>query len=339
MFSVDDIYVLSLKLYITRYCPMDCTYCFVKEKKKWLDMDYETAKKSIDFFLFWESWIKNIYIMGGEPLTREDFIISLIDYVKHNYNTSRLNFIIVTWWLISISVKLKKIIQDNHFIKVSVSFDGLEKFHNTSRKTISWKDTYNIISNNLKQYLEVEKYWCAITLPENPDFIKSIYKGFLNINKNYNFKMFHIWIVWSNWSKDNIILFIREYKKILDYILYQYNQWYFTYSIFFNRTLIHELMIKAYFPELENKNIVMLDIDYNWNVWEVMNAVSDESKVYFNINDSFQNIQSFNLQWPKFLYATESTNMDYYIKRLHEKYSAKIWTDYLQSISDNNLYF
>ena len=74
-----------LILKITNRCNLNCIYCYADNKNS-KDMDFKTAKNSIDYILSDDADKLKIQFTGGEPLLNFDLIEKVIKYCNKNYN-------------------------------------------------------------------------------------------------------------------------------------------------------------------------------------------------------------------------------------------------------------
>ena len=75
-----------LILKITNKCNLNCIYCYNADKNEIKDMDFKTAKNSIDYILSDDADKLKIQFTGGEPLLNFDLIEKVIKYCNKNYN-------------------------------------------------------------------------------------------------------------------------------------------------------------------------------------------------------------------------------------------------------------
>ena len=110
-----------LILKITNKCNLNCIYCYANNKNN-KDMDFKTAKNSIDYLLSLDNKLK-IQFTGGEPLLNFKLIEKVIDYCNNYYNGC-VEYAIQTNATL-INEKIAERIKELN-IKVGVSIDGLE---------------------------------------------------------------------------------------------------------------------------------------------------------------------------------------------------------------------
>lgn len=175
----------SLHIIPTLRCTLNCKYCFVFKNnsslKKRLDMDFETARKGIDFF-FEKNTHPNplVTFYGGEPLIKGDLMFKCVDYIEKILKRKIKKKIITNATIVTedIAKKLKK-----YKFDVSVSIDGNEKAHDTNRINWEGKDSFRdtIRGYRILQKAGIEvKILCTVgphnlkNLEENVKFLLSL---------------------------------------------------------------------------------------------------------------------------------------------------------------------
>lgn len=163
-FSESSSYVLILG--ITEACNMRCSYCVYGGTYKnerihgTKNLDYEIAKKSIDYYLDITSDKKRkipietghrvIGFYGGEPLLAIDLIKKCVDYVRKDKRISKdvLRFQMTTNGTL-LSKENLEFLEKNDFTIV-ISLDGPEEEHDRKRKDINGNGTHRKIIENVK---------------------------------------------------------------------------------------------------------------------------------------------------------------------------------------------
>ncbi len=122
-----------LILKITNRCNLNCIYCYnhntYKSDELEKDMDFETAKNSIDYILSDDAFNSNndklkIQFTGGEPLLNFDLIEKVIKYCNKNYNDKNISYAVQTNGTLLNNESIEKIKKLD--LKIGVSIDGLE---------------------------------------------------------------------------------------------------------------------------------------------------------------------------------------------------------------------
>jgi len=139
---------------VTLRCNCRCTYCQVSSvdiNKTEYDMDWKTAKKTIDIIFQSPNPVIKIEYQGGEPLLNWEIIKESILYAEflNKFAKKNLEFIICT--------NLKEITEEQikfikkHKVILSSSLDGLKKHHDLHRKTQDNKSSYDAFLSNLQR--------------------------------------------------------------------------------------------------------------------------------------------------------------------------------------------
>lgn len=172
---VSNTYIL--KLIPTLRCNLNCSYCFAKEKSSDFDMNVETAKTAIDFFLNYFQLLNNCtYIVdlsgAGEPLLRLDFILEVNKYVKEIESRKKIHIFcqLVTNGML-LTPEISKIIQENGII-FGVSLDG-DKNLSENRKGLD----YAFVEKNINEIKYKDFFGLAATYDGKNNDILSIFKS------------------------------------------------------------------------------------------------------------------------------------------------------------------
>lgn len=143
-------YTLSLE--IINKCNLNCTYCYLGEKKNTY-MSFETAQKIIDIAVHEANKQHDrtlmVYFIGGEPLMAFNLMKDAVDYTKKKCQETNLickfsttiNGTLVTDEVIDFFV-------ENTF-EVKVSLDGPEYVQNLNRRDYAGNGSFEKIMKNL----------------------------------------------------------------------------------------------------------------------------------------------------------------------------------------------
>jgi uncharacterized protein len=154
---IPDIRVMYIIL--TDRCNLSCKYCFIekgalKDKSKYGDMNYETGKEGVDFFI---DQIKNggekrIIFYGGEPLLNIDVLKKVIVYIRDCEKSEKFNGP-VTIQIITNGVLINKeisaFLSENNVI-VGVSIDGTKEINDQMRLSETNEGTFDRSINGYK---------------------------------------------------------------------------------------------------------------------------------------------------------------------------------------------
>ena len=151
-------YTLSLE--IINKCNLNCTYCYLGEKKNTY-MSVESAKKAVDIAVHeaQKQYDKTliVYFIGGEPLMAFETMKSIVDYangigekngLKVKFSTT-INGTLITRENVEFFIK-------NDF-EIKVSIDGPQFVHDLNRHDYVGHGSYNRIMERLPYLREYEE--------------------------------------------------------------------------------------------------------------------------------------------------------------------------------------
>ena len=151
-------YTLSLE--IINKCNLNCTYCYLGEKKNTY-MSVESAKKAVDIAVHeaQKQYDKTliVYFIGGEPLMAFETMKSIVDYangigekngLKVKFSTT-INGTLITRENVEFFIK-------NDF-EIKVSIDGPQFVHDLNRHDYVGNGSYNRIMERLPYLREYEE--------------------------------------------------------------------------------------------------------------------------------------------------------------------------------------
>ena len=148
----------GLVLNVTESCNLNCSYCIFsgnymgEHKHNPSKMDFETAKKGVDFFLPKAAKPILISFYGGEPLNNIELIKNIIDYTMKEYSSENVSFSMTTNFY-DAEKHFKTIVDRN--MNLLVSLDGPKEIHNENRVHQSGEPTWDKIMKNL---VALERY-------------------------------------------------------------------------------------------------------------------------------------------------------------------------------------
>lgn len=166
--------ISQICLEVTQSCNLRCTYCIYSGNYKYFrvharkNMNYEVAKKSLDYFFSLINSPKRskkigiIYIgfFGGEPLLAFDLIKNCVEYVnlKKAFIKDKIFFAITTNGLL-LKDEIARFIVENDFL-VAISLDGPQEEHDKNRISKGGEGSFGVVWNNIKRLKEYnEKYF------------------------------------------------------------------------------------------------------------------------------------------------------------------------------------
>jgi len=154
-FAYNRLYQLTLQ--VTQQCNLRCAYCIYSglynnsRQHANKRMDFETAKKAIDFFInkTRERNRINIGFYGGEPLLEFDLIKKCVSYAKEMVEGKEVDFIMTTNGTL-LTGEIARFVVENDF-KLTISLDGSKREHDANRKFSSGKGSFDTIMGNVRQ--------------------------------------------------------------------------------------------------------------------------------------------------------------------------------------------
>ncbi|UMZ74013.1 thioether cross-link-forming SCIFF peptide maturase [Natranaerofaba carboxydovora] len=177
----------ALCLNISHTCNMKCKYCFAgggtfgQDTKKKDLMDFDTAKKAVDFLLENSNERKNCEIdfFGGEPLLNWEVVKKTVHYAreKASKNNKNIKFTLTTNGL-SLDNEVMRFLNEHDFAVV-LSLDGRKEINDTNRKSLyDDKSTYDSIVGLYQEFVESrdhKEYFVRGTFSaDNLDFTRDV---------------------------------------------------------------------------------------------------------------------------------------------------------------------
>lgn len=122
------------------------------------DMDWETAKKAIDFLKLHSDKAEETHIgfYGGEPLMNFPLIKQAAEYALDVFN-GKMTFAMTTNATL-VSDEIADFLM-RHDFNIIVSLDGPEELHDANRIMVDGKGSYTKTVQGIKKLLEAEKRW------------------------------------------------------------------------------------------------------------------------------------------------------------------------------------
>lgn len=149
----------SLTFIVTEDCNLRCKYCYITHKASNKKMNFEVAKKFIDYVLSGEMVLQDgvtLDFIGGEPLLEIDLIDQICDYFK--LKTYLLG--IQWYWKYRISIctngvnysddRIQKFIEKNkEKIGITITIDGIKEKHDLQRVFPDGSGSYDVVKKNV----------------------------------------------------------------------------------------------------------------------------------------------------------------------------------------------
>jgi uncharacterized protein len=150
----------NITFIITEDCQLRCKYCYIIGKNKLNRMDFDIAKKSIDYMLSNQALFPEKAVIwdfiGGEPLLEIELIDRICDYIKTRtyetdhpwFNNYRFNF--TTNGILYGSDRVQEFINKNiRHLNITLTLDGTENKHDINRIYPNGAGSYKDIVKNI----------------------------------------------------------------------------------------------------------------------------------------------------------------------------------------------
>ncbi len=215
---------------VTLRCNCSCSYCHASSvdlDTKNYDMNWDTAKKTIDMIFQTPSNDIKIEYQGGEPTLNWDILEQSVLYAKflNKFAKKKLGFVICTN-LLSITEKQLSFCKE-HSIELSTSLDGTKEIHDKNRKSRIDGSTYDTFITNSKIVKEkLGENGCSPLLTitsTNINKLRSVIDEYVKLG--YNTIFLRALNPYGNAVKNkndlsySIDEFVNAYKDSLDYII------------------------------------------------------------------------------------------------------------------------
>lgn len=171
----------TITLQVTQNCNLRCKYCvysgsYENRTHSNKRMDFETAKKTIDFLYEHSSLSESVGVgfYGGEPLLEIELLKKCVDYAKKVFYGKDLNFTVTTNATLLTDEVMDFLVENDFY--VTVSFDGPQKVQDKNRVMADGgKGSYIIVMKNVERFLQrypeyFEKIGFNVVLDPSNDF-------------------------------------------------------------------------------------------------------------------------------------------------------------------------
>jgi len=263
---------------------MNCAYCYSPPNNR-LDMEQETAYRSIDFIAKKYPINTGIIFFGGEPLLKKDLIKETIRYAKEKEKNGSCYFHYKT--------TTNGLLLDKEFLdfaetvnmQVSISIDGIEKAHNTFRKTREGIPTFSVLQEKIDLLLKYQPY-SKVLMTVSPETLE-YYAESVEYLLNRGFKYLIVSLNYAgNWTDKHIKELSEQYKKIAkiyEKLILKEQKFYFSPFEMKLATHIQQDNIECYYCHLAKRQI---SIAYNGDIYPCVQFVKDGvSNTSYKIGD------------------------------------------------------
>lgn len=224
----------SITICVTEDCNLSCKYCYMTGKNSSTRLDFNVAKKAIDYILTNREDFNDEAVcwefIGGEPFLEIDLIDKICDYIKLQmyilchpwFNNYLFNF--STNGLLYNTPKVQDFIKKNReHISIGISIDGNKIKHDLQRVYPDGRGSYDDVVKNVplwqKQFpgFSTKATFSHEDIPYLKDSIISLWS--LGIN------MVMANVVFEDvWHDGDDEIFESQLKELADYIL-ENNMW------------------------------------------------------------------------------------------------------------------
>ena len=177
--------VKALCLHVSHDCNLRCKYCFASTGDfgtgHRMTMDFETAKRAIDFVIAKSGHRRNIEVdfFGGEPLMNWDVVKQLVEYARSVEKERGKNF---RFTLTTNGMLIDDDVIDfanREMSNVVLSLDGRKEIHDRLRVDYAGNGSYERIVPKFQKLVEArgnKNYYMRGTFTHaNPDFTKDLF--------------------------------------------------------------------------------------------------------------------------------------------------------------------
>jgi uncharacterized protein len=219
--------VNSITFQMSQNCNLRCSYCPFSDNSIYnsrshnsKNITWKIIKKGIDFLVSNSKNADNLHISfyGGEPLLVKDLIIYAMDYARKQINGKIINFGMTTNGTL-LDDNFAKAIK-GYNMSIIISFDGPKEIHDSNRKFINGKGSFEVICKNVKNLKEnypsiFSKLSFNTVISPNSNFEKV--HNFFEMDKDiFNLSNVNFTTLSSNYT-DNVFEYGDDYLKERNY--------------------------------------------------------------------------------------------------------------------------
>ncbi len=201
----------SLTFFVTEDCNFNCTYCYQKKRKNYLD--FSLLEKAIAFFF---PFLKNesyINFYGGEPLLAFDQIKHAIAFIEAASDKKAKNFKYTLTTNGSLLDDKKLAFLSQHNFSLLLSFDGL------AQKTHRKKNSFDPIVASLKKISKCPDIEFETNSVFTPRTIHLLFESIRFISElgvpSISFALSQT----SDWRKASFILYKEQLEALKQYLI------------------------------------------------------------------------------------------------------------------------
>ena len=185
--------VKALCLHVSHDCNLRCKYCFASTGDfgtgHRMTMDFETAKRAIDFVIAKSGHRRNIEVdfFGGEPLMAMDTVKKTVEYARsiEEEHNKCFRFTITTNGVLLNDENIEYI--NREMSNAVLSIDGRKEVNDDLRPTVNGKGSYDVIVPKFQKLIEgrgTKDYYLRGTFTRfHQDFAEDV-KALASIGRN-----------------------------------------------------------------------------------------------------------------------------------------------------------
>ena len=217
-------YILSLE--IINKCNLNCSYCYLGEKKNTY-MSLYTMERAVDIAIHetQKQYDKTllVYFIGGEPLMAIKSMENAVSYVKRRCQEMGLKYIFSTTSNGTLLSESAVNFFINNKFDLKLSIDRPQYVHDLNRKDYSGNGSFLAISKNfnyLKEYEEETRKkisYAQVITKNNYKFWKESFQFLLDIGAEKIESSIDHYCIWGNTE-------IRELKEVAKEVFYLYKK-------------------------------------------------------------------------------------------------------------------
>ncbi len=218
----------TITFIVTHDCNLRCKYCYITHKSDGKRMDFEVAKKFIDYILTTDDIKYNnaviLEFIGGEPLIEVELVDKICDYFKirafeegHQWSWN---------YRISISTNgvnysdkaVQDFIKKNHSkMSLGITIDGTKEKHDLQRVFIDGSGSFDAINQNIDLWKSQFPASTKVTFASDDliylkDSIVYLWnRGVTSVNSNVVFE--------DVWKENDEKIFEEQLYELADFIL------------------------------------------------------------------------------------------------------------------------
>ncbi|GFZ33071.1 hypothetical protein CSC2_35970 [Clostridium zeae] len=214
---------------VTENCNLACKYCYMTGKNTKNKMDFEVAKKAVDYILENREFFDDEGVIwdfiGGEPFLEIDLIDKISDYIKYEmfkldhpwFNNYRFNF--STNGVLYHTPKVQQYIRKNKgHLSIGISIDGNKIKHDLQRVKVDGTGSYDDVLKNIPLWMQQFPSATTKATFSHGD-LKYIKDSIISL-WNLGLKIIPANVVFEDvWHEGDDEIFEQQLKELADYII------------------------------------------------------------------------------------------------------------------------